>query len=92
LDCSELALLGLPDSLRGERLALALGPELVSRYVELKREMQELPHPMALTLKGAKLLQLQAWPTQANGKFSLKGLVDEIPRGSFIQRRALESL
>ena len=91
LDCSELALLGLPDSLRGERLALVLGPELVSRYVELKREIQELPHPMAFTLKGAKLLQLQAWPTQANGKFSLKGLVDEIPKGSFIQRTALES-
>lgn len=43
LDCSELALLGLPDPLRGERLALLLGPELVSRYVELKRAMQELP-------------------------------------------------
>lgn len=91
LDCSELALLGLPDPLRGERLALLLGPELASRYVELKRVMQELPPPMALTLKGARLLQLNAWPTGANGKLSHKALAEAAPSGHPIHRRALES-
>lgn len=45
---------------------------------------------MALTLKGVKLLQLNAWPTGANGKLSHKALAEAAPSGHPIHRRALE--
>ena len=90
LETSELALVGIPDSLRGERLALLLGPELQFRYSELGHAMRNLPESMGALLKGAKLLQLKAWPTQPNGKLSLKALAEELPRGDLLDRRVIE--
>ena len=90
LETTELALLGIPDSLRGERLALLLGPEIQFRYSELGHAMRNLPESMGTLLKGAKLLQLKAWPTQRNGKLSLKALADELPRSDLLDRRVIE--
>lgn len=89
LDSSELALVGLPDPLRGERMTLLLGPDLQYRHIEVKNALHDLAGLMTPGLKGVRLLQLKGWPTRSNGKLNLKGLLEEIPRGRPVPRAAL---
>ena len=84
--CSEIALLGLPDSLRGQRLALFLGPQLASRHGELWGAIRRMPDPLCTLLQGAKALELKTWPLQSNGKLSLNALLKESLRGTVIPR------
>jgi acyl-coenzyme A synthetase/AMP-(fatty) acid ligase len=77
LDCTELAVVGLPDHLRGERIGLILGPALKERYLKVREAFQALPHAYARTLTGAKIIQLDHWPRLANGKLSLEELKKE---------------
>ena len=90
LDSSQLALLGRPDPLRGERVTLVLGPELQSRHIDVKGALQSLSGPTAPSLRAVRLLQINVWPTRSNGKLNLKGLLEEIPKGRPIPRGALE--
>jgi long-chain acyl-CoA synthetase len=91
LDSSQLALLGRPDPLRGERVTLVLGPELQSRHIEVKEALQNLSCSAAPSLRAARLLQINAWPTRSNGKLNLKGLLEEIPKGRPIPQGAFEA-
>lgn len=74
LGSTELAILGLPDPLRGERLSLILGPQLKSRHAELRAIYTTLPQYLGAVLKGCKLVQLNHWPVMDNGKLSLEFL------------------